>query len=159
MSLTLVGVLARDGVVDLEETVLTDTERRTKGVGDPVILTSNAVFARWKVSAGEQAESRQEYVSVVAETQSDLASVRCLGKCGDAIAVDVAMICHGVQSRAHSSYVCRTRRFVLMIFIVAWDFFQTELLRTRPSMLAMQVMSNRVLNRLTWEAQDSPKHL
>jgi hypothetical protein len=78
----------------------------TKGVWYSRVWATNGVFARWQVTSGKQTKGRQEHAGVVAKAQSDLASVGSLSKGGDTSAIDVAVVSHGVESRAIDKSVC-----------------------------------------------------
>lgn len=125
-----VGVLTRDRVVDLEETVLADSERWPQSVGYASISAANAVFTRWQVTAGEQAEGRQEDASVVAKAESDLASIGGLSEGSDAASVNVSVVRHGVQRWAHPSHSCGCWLLILVVRIIPWNHLQAKLLWT-----------------------------
>jgi hypothetical protein len=87
--------LSGDGVVNLERTVLGDTQRRAKSVRNAVVHASNGVGTTENVTSSEQSQSRKEDASVVAKSKGDLASVGSLRKAGDSIAVDLIAISDG----------------------------------------------------------------
>lgn len=125
-----VVVLARDGVIDLEETMFADTERWSESVRHASICTANAVCSRRQISSGEQTKSREEDASIVAESESNLASICSLGEGCDAAAVDVPVIGHSVQGGAHAAHVCGSWPLELVVRIIARNFLQANLLRS-----------------------------
>jgi hypothetical protein len=86
--LTDACIITRDRVVNFEEAMLANTKGGAEGVGYISIGSANWVSAWREVSSSKQAKSRQEGTSVIAEAQSDLASVGSFSKGSDTSVAD-----------------------------------------------------------------------